>query len=158
MSFFTRKPEFVRTQGFCFFTEDEIDVITISLTLRDAARFFQATDPNAKLYRYDDWWEHDGFHSEHGSLDFSDLLALLSTPRTLLESTPDEHAVFVGIAPEDSRWYMRYRIDWNDEETGLTGRFAVILNPMDAVAFRKIESISSLAELASDIYYSKVIC
>lgn len=70
--------------------------------------------------------KHDGLHFHRGQIDFDAFYTMVSSPRHLLESTPSDDSVFVGIAPADNAWYLRYRVEWDNGESNLTGSCAVI--------------------------------
>ncbi len=112
------------------------------------------------LIRYDDWWEHDGLHFERGRLTFRDLWQIAQTARSLLNATPDDHAVFIGIAPEDNRWYLRFRVEWDEDDNDIVGRFTVIVPSDIAERFRN-EVVPrlpiGLEEAEARQYYEKVV-
>src|SRR5262249_28891775 len=92
--------DFVAPEGINF-RSATMDVATLSRTLCEVASFPQALDPYASLRRFDDWREHDGLLFARGSLDFPSLFRLIGTPKALLEATPDDDEVRVGVAPAD---------------------------------------------------------
>lgn len=151
---------FTPPNGVAFYIADEIPVADLCVSLRRVISFLQNLDVSSPRLRfYHDWWEHDGLHFDERAIDFHKLFAMVETPRAILDATPDEHAVFVGIAPEDSRWYLRFRAEWDDDGRNIVGRFAVIL-PFELVAAFKKEVESSadrqLAEMSSESYYKMV--
>jgi len=151
---------FTPPNGVAFHITDEIPVADLCASLRRVISFLQNLDVSSpRLRLYHDWWEHDGLHFDKGSINFHELFAMVETPRALFDATPDEHAVFVGIAPEDSRWYLRFRAEWDADEKNIVGRLAVIL-PSELGAAFKQEVVASvqlpLAEMSSEYYYKKV--
>ena len=148
---------FEKPNGVCFYTEDPVDAETLASTLRSVARALQSKDPYVRLHRYDDWWEHDGLHFHRLVIDFHTLFELLHSPRSLLESTPTDDSVFVGIAPESDHWYLRYRVEWNDDETSLDGRCAIIIEPDMLDLHQELERISWLRRIDSETYYTETL-
>jgi hypothetical protein len=151
---------FTPPNGVAFHIAEEIPVADLCDLLRRVISFLQNLDVSSpRLRLYHDWWEHDGLHFDERATDFHKLFAMVENPRAILDVTPDEHAVFVGIAPEDSRWYLRFRAEWDDDETNIVGRFAVIL-PSELVTAFNQEVASSvqhpLAETSSETYYKRV--
>jgi hypothetical protein len=146
--------------GVAFHITDEIPVADLCALLRRVIAFLQNLDVSSpRLRLYHDWWEHDGLHFDERRTDFHKLFAMVDTPRAILDATPDEHAVFVGVAPEDSRWYLRFRAEWDGDEKNIVGRFAVVLPAELVVAFKQ-EIVSPadhpLAEMSSESYYKRV--
>jgi hypothetical protein len=85
---------------------------------------------------------------------------MVETPCAIFDATPDEHAVFVGVAPEDTQWYLRFRAEWDDDEKNIVGRFAVVLPPESAAAFTKKVASSAespFVESSSQTYYKNVM-
>src|SRR5258708_17435787 len=48
---------------------------------------------------------------------------------------PDDHEVFVGVAPEDAGWYLRFRAEWDADDRSIVGGFAVTVPSERASAF-----------------------
>jgi len=148
---------FTKPDGIVFCTRDWVDAIDLSVELCKVVSSLQALDPYVRLRRYDDWWEHDGLHFYRSAIEFQNLFPLVHSPRTLLESTPDDFLVFVGIAPENGEWYLRYRVEWDDNETNLIGQFAVVF-PADRVELiQGLEEIAWLKRTTSSEYYAEKI-
>ncbi len=151
---------FVKAQGICFLFGDELPASDLSSILCKIANFLQDVAPYAKLQRYDDWWEHDGLQFHRGSTDFDALYRMVNSPKNLLESTPDDDSVFVGVAPDNNAWYLRYRVEWDDEETNLVGSCAVVLPKPLTEKFRA-EVLANLnvkaEEKDSEVYYQEVV-
>jgi hypothetical protein len=152
---------FTPPDGIAFHIADEIPVVDLCALLRRVVVFLQdlsLSSPPLRLYH--DWWEHDGLHFDKGFIKFHDLFAMVETPRALFDATPDDHAVFVGVAPEDSRWYLRFRAEWDADEKNIVGRFCVIL-PSGLVATFAQEVLPSanhpLEQMPSESYYKQVI-
>jgi hypothetical protein len=151
---------FVKPQGVAFLFGDELPASVLSNVLCKITNFIQNITPYTKLHRYDDWWEHDGLHFHRRLIYFGDLYEMLNSPKNLLESTPDDFAVFVGIAPEDNTWYLRYRVEWNDEESHLIGSCSIVL-PQSLMERFKAEVLQQLdikaEEKDSELFYQETI-
>jgi len=152
---------FTPPNGVAFRIADEIPVADLCTEMRRVVVFLQNLTPTSpSLQLYDDWWEHDGLHFDKGCIKFHELFSMVETPRTLFDATPDDHAVFVGVAPEGSRWYLRFRAEWGADEKNIVGRFDVIL-PSDLVAAFTQEVLSiakhPFEQVPSESYYKGVI-
>lgn len=118
-------------------------------------RDLPTSDP---LLRYDDWLEHDGLLFPRGRVTFSALLELVRSPRGLLEATPEDHAVRVGIAPRDQSWYLRFRADLDSGGGSPEGSFDVTLpSPHDEYAAGRIATCSLKANRDSAREYYRRI-
>jgi hypothetical protein len=73
------------------------------------------------LYRYEDWWEHDGMHFRRESIDIHRLFEIVKSPQSSLEAMPGDLDVFVGIGPENNTWYLRFYLAWDEEGHELSG-------------------------------------
>lgn len=153
--------DFQIPRGITFISPNEIDAANLSTVLAKIAAFIQARSSNAKLKRYDDWWEHDGLHFYRKPLSINDLFAIVRSPKSLLESMSGDFNVFVGIYSEELSIYVRFYVEWNDDETQLVGRIDVTV-PVNLVdLFRKeIVSVSktNFKEMDSYEYYKSIIC
>ena len=151
--------QFIKPQGVCFLFDGGVSTPTLSHTLCRIVSFLQEVEPYTKLQHYEDWWEHDGLHFHRGSIDFNALYGMVNSPRSLLAATPADDYVFVGVAPDDSSWYLRFRAEWDDEGFSLSGSCAVILPASLAERFRK-EVLANLdaqaEEKDSALYYQEV--
>lgn len=116
----------------------DVPASALAAALCRTAAFLQNLEPHGShLHRYRDWWEHDGLHFYDRLATFHDLFADVAAPRSLLASMPGDDDVFVGYAPEDGRWYLRFCLEWDDTGQNLIGRFDVTV-PYDlADAFRR---------------------
>jgi hypothetical protein len=147
--------------GLTFHTLDDIPVVLLSSALRRVALFLQASQvSSAKLQLYHDWWQHDGLHFEKSRITFHNLFAMIETPRSIFEATPADEVVFIGVAPEDNRWYLRFRAEWDADDQSIVGSLAVVIPAELSESFRA-EIASSfdglLAEQAAESYYQSVI-
>ena len=152
--------DFVKPKGICFLFGYELPASVLSGVLCKITNFLKSVAPYAKLHRYDDWWEHDGLHFHRSLIDFEALYQMITSPKNLLESTPEDFAVFVGVAPDDNAWYLRYRVEWDDDESNLIGNCAVILPQPLAEKFRT-EVLQTLetqaAEKDSELFYQEAV-
>jgi hypothetical protein len=77
----------------------------------------------------------------------------------LLEIVPDDDSVFVGVAPVTGRWYLRFRLEWDDEGFDLLGRFDITLPESLVEQFRTevVRPLSlGLSEQDADSYYDSI--
>ncbi len=94
----------------------------LSAALSQTVMFLRSLDDgDARLFRYDDWWEHDGLHfpRKDGIIDFDILMSLVETPQAIKESMTGEYNVFVGVAPPNFQWYLRF---YYDTDTAIRGQ------------------------------------
>lgn len=151
--------QFINPQGVCFLFGDEVPAPVFSNVLCRIVNFLQDVEPYAKLQKYEDWWEHDGLHFYRSSMDFNALYGMISSPQHLLESTPADAYVFVGVASDDSSWYFRYRVEWDDEGFNLLGSCVITLPQSLAEKFRNEVSEKldiKVKEEDSETYYQEV--
>jgi hypothetical protein len=84
---------------------------------------------------------------------------MIASARTMLDATPDDDCVYVGIAPEASEWYLRFRAVRNDTYGEIVGAFGVVM-PRDIATLFKLDVMprceSSLTEVPSKSYYARV--
>jgi hypothetical protein len=151
---------FIRPKGTNFRCTDALAARDLSNALCRVASFLQGVEPYEKLERYDDWWEHDGLHFDRSSMDFNQLFAMINSPRALLETVPDDDYVFVGVAPVAGGWYLRFRVEWDDDGFDLLGRFDVTV-PESLVGQFRTEVVwplsLDLSEQDADSYYQSII-
>jgi hypothetical protein len=143
--------------GVAFHIEREVPIVDLCPLLRRVVSFLQNLQPSpAKLGLFDDWWGHDGLHIKKRSLSFRELVRMIESPRSIFEATPDEHEVFVGVAPGDNRWYLRFRAEWDGHDLAIIGCLAVILAADLAVSFREnivSSSVPGLTEEPAQSFY-----
>jgi hypothetical protein len=114
--------------GVDFTDEGDCPLAGISSDLRKIAAFLQGLAPFSGLVRYDDWRDHDGLCFESDRIDFHGLFQLIQTPRAILSTTPGDEYVCTGIAPDDRRWYLRFRAEWDDPDENLLGTYCLTLD------------------------------
>jgi hypothetical protein len=119
--------QFTKPKGTNFSTGGNLPADILSKALCKTVSFLQTIAPYVKLHRYEDWWEHDGLHFSRGVITFDDLFSVVRSPRALLEAMPGDEDVFIGLAPEDSSWYLRVCLSWDDNGFNLLGRFDITL-------------------------------
>lgn len=94
----------------------------LSAALSQTVAFLKSLgDGDPRLFRYDDWWEHDGLHfpRKDGIIDFDILMSLVETPQAIKGSMTGEYNVFVGVAPSNFQWYLRF---YYDTDTAIRGQ------------------------------------
>lgn len=67
--------------------------------------------------------------------------------------------VFIGIAPSDNIWYLRFYMNWDDEGFNLIGRFDITL-PLELASRFRDEvvktSATPLSEQDSQTFYTSL--
>ena len=117
-------------QGINLRSDPDLTPDVLSDALVKTVAFLQSIEPQASgLWEYADWWEHDGLHFAKGSLDFAALVQKVASPSTLLKAMPGDFSVFIGIAPQDFSWYLRFYLEPDPGEDESTGRFDLTLQP-----------------------------
>lgn len=151
--------EFTKPEGINFSCAQEISAVELSKVLCRIVSFVQWLEPYIKLERYDDWWEHDGLHFYRNSISFDALFKLVNSPKSLLDEMPGDFQVFVGIAPENHSWYLRFYLDWDETDENLIGRFDVTFPREISDKFRK-EVLNNfdlnIAEQDAEKYYQSI--
>lgn len=148
-------------QGVTFYLAEEVGASDLCELLQRVVAFLQdlrLSSPRLRLYH--DWWQHDGLHFDRGATTFHDLFMMVETPRAMFEVTPDDDEVFVGVAPEEAGWYLRFRVEWDADGRSIVGNFAVTVPTENAPAFAtKVVALSRhrLVEEAARSYYERVI-
>jgi hypothetical protein len=68
--------------------------------------------------------------------------------------------VFIGIAPDNNSWYLRFYLDWDENNENLTVRFDVTFTNQIAERFKE-EVLSGftpgMEEQKSEKYYQSII-
>lgn len=88
------------------------------------------SDGDSQLFRYDDWWEHDGLHfpRKDGIINFDVLSSLVEMPEAIKAAMTGEYNVFIGVAPPSFQWYLRFYYDTDaDAEEEMFGCFDLTL-------------------------------
>ena len=117
--------KFIKPKGINFSSTEDLSAIELSKVLCRTASFIQNLEPYTELERYDDWWEHDGLHFHRGKITFDELFKIINSPKNLLEGMSGDFDVFIGIAPKNNSWYLRFYLDWDTNEENLVGRFDI---------------------------------
>jgi hypothetical protein len=130
-------PALSKPDGVNFRSARELPAGSLVKTLCQTVSFLQGVDPYIKLQRYHDLWEHDGCHFHKEEIDFHQLFQIVESPKALLRHMTDDDNVFIGIAPSDNSWYLRFYLSWDEEGFNLTGRFDVTLPEKLKERFRK---------------------
>jgi len=151
---------FVAPRGINFRSEYELLPLLLSKALIATVEFLQSIEPReAFLYRYADWWEHDGLHFAKGALDFAALLKIVYSPDAMLRGMPGDFCVFVGVSPRDFDWYLRFYLDPDAEENERFGRFDLTLSTELAEQYRKQVTKPlglKMQEQEADAYYQSI--
>lgn len=151
---------FIKPKGINFSCKNEISAIKLSKLLCKTLSFIQQLEPYAKLERYDDWWEHDGLHFYRTSTDFDEIFKLVNSPKSLLESMPGDFDVFIGVASANHSWYLRFYLDWDENDEKLIGRFDITFPNEIAIRYKR-EVLSNFAveieEQDAEKYYQSII-
>lgn len=118
--------DFQPIDGMCFWCE-RMPAARLSALLCDVFAFVQNVDPYAKITRSADWLEHDGLFFKEDQVDFAWLFGAVGSPRELLEATPDDDFVYCGVEDGARRWYLRFRVEWDEAGVELSGDCALAL-------------------------------
>lgn len=74
---------------------------------------------------------------------------------------PGDSEVRIGIAPSDLSWYLRFVVDWNDDDTAIEGEFDITV-PQDLAREFRSEVMDGflfrVAEQAAEEYYRQIRC
>jgi hypothetical protein len=150
-------PEFIKPKGINFSCYKEITTDELSKNLLLVVNFLQQAHPNTQLNRFYDWWEHDGLHFQGSNIIFDELKKIVLPNGLMQEFKLGDFDVFIGIAPIDNSWYLRFYLD---EEENL-GRFDITL-PFDLAQNFKVEILSqfdkNIKEQNSKEFYRSIIC
>jgi hypothetical protein len=153
-------PNFTKPKGINFSCPNDLPAIELSRALCKTASFIQQINPYDTLYRYDDWWEHDGLHFYRESINVEKLFNLVNSPKSLLEAMQGDFNVFNGIAPKDNSWYLRFYLEWDEEDANLVGRFDITLPHSLAEQYKKeilLPLNLKMQEQESESYYQSVM-
>ena len=150
----------VKPDGVNFSCAEDVPADKLSNILRETVSFIRQIEPSAKLERYDDWWEHDGLHFHRGSIKIEELSGIVDSPKLLFEAMPGDFEVFVGIAPENNSWYLRFYLDSDENDENLIGRFDITFAGATAEIFQKeiLERFDlEMRKRDAQIYYQSII-
>jgi hypothetical protein len=145
-----------------FHSVGELPAAELSKSLCRVASFLQEIDPYSKIRKHLDLREHgvSGWpFTEWKAITFHELFESVGSPRKLLWTTCDDDGVFVGVAPGDSAWYLRFRLEWDEEGFRLVGKFDITLPKEMAEQFRKTVSETlpaTLEEQDADAYFAPI--
>jgi hypothetical protein len=106
---------FTEPIGINFRPEQEVTIENLKLMLQAIWSFIKSKETSQVLFRYDDWWEHDGLHFQRDKLTLVAFLTSIGTTQAILESMPGDFNVKVGICTPNSNWYLRYYVDLEDD-------------------------------------------
>lgn len=149
--------EYVEPEGINYSCSKEIDSYELSKNLLLIVSFLKQINPFTELHQYNDWWEQDGCHFSDGKTDFEELLEMITQNNLQMCFILSDFNVFIGIAPKDNSWYLRFYLD---EEENL-GRFDITLPDEMAEVFEK-EVLNKLTlemkKQSAETYYNSIIC
>jgi hypothetical protein len=149
-----------KPSGINFSCGENLSAVTLSTALCKTASFIQEINPYSELERYEDWWEHDGLHFHRESIKVERLFDIVHSPKSLLEGMPGDDEVFVGVAPDDNSWYLRFHLDWDEDEANLVGRFDVTFPTELAEQYKNVvlsELKIQMREQDAEGYYQSII-
>ena len=153
---------FVKPIGINFRSDNELSSHLLWKSLCLVVSFLQSLDPYRELHWYWDLWEHNGSEASvchNRQIDFRKLFKILESPRTLLYAMTEDDDVFIGIAPRDNTWYLRFYLNWDDEGFNLIGRFDITLPLQLSTRFRDEvmkTCPAQLSEQPSQTYYASL--
>ncbi len=75
----------------------------------------------------EDWLDHDGLEFAKGAQSLAYLFSIASTPRSLFETTPKDHLVFLRAEADDGSWIFRVRTDWDEEDRREVGEIHLVV-------------------------------
>ena len=145
--------------GTTFRTGVALPLAKLSECLCRIVSFLQVVAMENRLARYDDWLEHDGFHFFRGQINIHDLFDIVGTGRSIIETTPGDDNVFVGIGPPTGQWYLRFRAEWDDDGNSIIGWFDFTLPDALANSFREdvVPQLScAMIEESADEYFRRI--
>ena len=136
---------FIAPIGINLRSKRSISPDTLSEVLKPTVNFLQTIEPTGSLLRkYADWWEHDGLHFDEGEIDFPQLSDMVQTTAHIKAAMSREFEVFIGIASQDFRWYLRFYHSWENDGRDELGRFDVTL-PSELIAPFRQQVLGSLS-------------
>lgn len=150
--------EFVEPQGVNFSSVDDLSATDLSGALFKIVNFIRQLDSYSKFEKYDDWREHDGLHFHRKSISPAELLRIIDSPESLSAAMPGDFYVFIGIAPIDNSWYLRFYLDDKNDETA--AHFDITFSKTIAARFKQ-EVLNKLdirlKEQDAKTYYRSII-
>ena len=154
-----RRPKPTRINFHCI---GELSAVVLSTSLCQIASFLQTVNPYSKLHTQQDGREHgvSGWpFTPEKPITFHDFFRTVGSPRELLWASSDDEGVFLGIAPDDNSWYLRFRVGWDEEGFNLVGRFDFTLPTEMAETFRRevlADIPAALEEQDADAYFGPI--
>ena len=97
--------------GHTLATEDGVPALDVRRFLIKAIECLEPIHGSSKLYKIDDWHEHDGFVTSATPVTWSELRSWLASDQRLFIARSGEVDVYVGIYPEDYSFYLRFYLD-----------------------------------------------
>lgn len=119
---------FSEIAGINFSTVGEISALDLSELLQKTVSFLKKFSPVVNIEQYDDWWEHDGESFHKKSICFDEFFSLIQTPQNIYDAMPEDFNVFIGIAPRNKSWYLRFYLDRVENVENSVGRMDITLD------------------------------
>jgi hypothetical protein len=129
--------------GLTFIPDEGVTPMELSGCLEKILAFLKEKESDIKLIRYDDWWEHDGLMFKNGQTSFEEMIKIVKNPELIESEMSGDDRVKIGICPEDERWYLRFLIDTNIEDTVKDAEFDLTI-PFEWVEEFKDKVVPSL--------------
>jgi len=140
------------------FSSKALSAPKLTQALCRTASFIQVFETHGTLlFKYDDWWEHDGLHFSKDTITFHELFEIVKSPQALLQAMPGDEDVFVGMTSNSQSWYLRFYLSWDDEGCELSGRYDITLPAFLAADYiSRIQDIVKLEEQDAATYYNNI--
>lgn len=104
--------------GLTMSTQDYIPVGVLRRALRTIVFHLQRRWGEADLFSLHDWHFHDSYVSTEKPIAWAEILAIVSTDENVIDASPGDDQVFLGIFPEDRDWYLRFYVPEIDDLPG----------------------------------------
>jgi hypothetical protein len=108
----------VEPKGINFSLPEFIPARNLPEVVQGIWKFISEKDPSSLLFRYDDWWQHDGLHFFRKEIGTTDFEKTIMNIEEMKKDMPGDFYVYVGICSPQMEWYLRYYID---EDQGVEG-------------------------------------
>lgn len=85
-------------------------------TLLTVMQYFRniVLKPDESLFKYYDWFEHDGFQTHSKAISYSECISMINSKESLLKSIEGSYDVRTAVYPQNYSWLMRWCIDLED--------------------------------------------
>ncbi len=154
-------------EGINLRSDFRLGAVTLSAALSQTVAFLRSIgEDDLRLFRYDDWWEHDGLHLPRRDelIDFDVLARLVETPGAMAAAMTGDYKVFVGVAPPSFQWYLRFYHDTENSGSrgigkAMSGCFDLTLPEGSVDAYRQQVVLPlglQMQEQESNAYYLSI--